>query len=185
MRDTQREADTYTEGEAGSLQGARWETRSQDPGITTWAKGRRSTTEPPRCPWMRFKLATLVIFRNPTRGYKPNAVIHRRHQSAECQGIVAHLSKSSGYRSQYTIHLSLGLLYHTFNVFVHTHMLLIDVHGYTGIFLSQTPWILGPLSLSTFTRQVPFSKPFNPPDSHFCPSNVTANRQQGSNISAV
>ena len=26
------------------------ETWSQDPGITTWAKGRHSTTEPPRCP---------------------------------------------------------------------------------------------------------------------------------------
>ena len=42
--------ETQTEGEAGSLQGARCGTRSQDPGIMPWAKGRRSTTEPPKCP---------------------------------------------------------------------------------------------------------------------------------------
>ena len=35
---------------SGSLQGARCGTRSQNPGITTWAKGRCSTTESPRCP---------------------------------------------------------------------------------------------------------------------------------------
>uniref|UniRef100_A0A8C0S8I8 Toll-like receptor 9 n=4 Tax=Canis lupus familiaris TaxID=9615 RepID=A0A8C0S8I8_CANLF len=50
MRDTQREAGTQAEGEAGSLQGARCGTRSQDPGITPWAEGRRSTPEPPRSP---------------------------------------------------------------------------------------------------------------------------------------
>ena len=38
--------------EAGSLQGARYGIRSQDPiMITTRAKGRRSTTEPPSCPY--------------------------------------------------------------------------------------------------------------------------------------
>ena len=42
--ETQREAETYAEGEAGSMQGARCETQSQDPKIMTWAKGR-----PPRC----------------------------------------------------------------------------------------------------------------------------------------
>ena len=32
-----------------------YRTQSQDPGITTWAKGRRSTTEPPKCPfWLLF-----------------------------------------------------------------------------------------------------------------------------------
>ncbi|XP_072606274.1 uncharacterized protein [Vulpes vulpes] len=50
MRDTQREAETQAEGEAGSLRGARRGTRSQDPGVTSWAKGRCSTLEPPRCP---------------------------------------------------------------------------------------------------------------------------------------
>ena len=36
MRDTEREreAETQAEGEAGSLQGAQYGTRSQDPGIT-------------------------------------------------------------------------------------------------------------------------------------------------------
>ena len=34
MRDTQREAETQAEGEAGSSQGVRCGTQSQDPGIT-------------------------------------------------------------------------------------------------------------------------------------------------------
>ena len=50
MRDTEREAETQAEGEAGSLQGAQRGTQSQDPGIMTWAKGRRSTAETPRWP---------------------------------------------------------------------------------------------------------------------------------------
>ena len=58
MRDTGREA----EGEAGSLWGARCRTRSQDPGITTWAKGRCSTTEPPRCP-------SLFLYNSPIAGF--------------------------------------------------------------------------------------------------------------------
>ena len=45
-RDTQREA----EGEAGSLPGAPCGTWSQDPGITSRAEVKCSTTEPPRCP---------------------------------------------------------------------------------------------------------------------------------------
>ena len=48
--ETQKEAETQAEGEAGSLRGARCRTWFQDPGIMTWAKGRCSTTEPPRCP---------------------------------------------------------------------------------------------------------------------------------------
>ena len=48
--ETQREAERQVDGEAGSLWGARHGTRSQDPGIRPWAKGRRSTTEPPRRP---------------------------------------------------------------------------------------------------------------------------------------
>ena len=41
---------TKAEGETVSLQGARCRTRSQDPGITLWAKSKRSTAEPPRHP---------------------------------------------------------------------------------------------------------------------------------------
>ena len=49
--ETQREAETQAEGgEANSVQGAQCGTQSQDPAITPWAKGRRSTTEPPRRP---------------------------------------------------------------------------------------------------------------------------------------
>ena len=50
MRDTERESETYAEGEIGSLWGILCRTRTQDPGIMTSAKGRCSTTEPPRCP---------------------------------------------------------------------------------------------------------------------------------------
>ena len=50
QRERQREAETQAEGEAGSPWGARWGTWSQVPGITSWAKGRCSTTEPPRRP---------------------------------------------------------------------------------------------------------------------------------------
>ena len=50
MRDTEREAESQAEGEAGSLWGAWCRTRSQDPRIMSWVKGKCSTTEPPRCP---------------------------------------------------------------------------------------------------------------------------------------
>ena len=48
MRDTQREAETQAEKEAGSMQGAWCGTRSWDSRITPWAKGRRWTAEPSR-----------------------------------------------------------------------------------------------------------------------------------------
>ena len=50
MRDTEKEAETQAEGEAGSLRGPRCGTRSQDPGITPWTEGRCSTAEPPERP---------------------------------------------------------------------------------------------------------------------------------------
>ena len=56
MRDTQREreAETQAEREAGSMQEARCWTRSWDLRIMVWAKGRHSTTEPPRPPCFVF-----------------------------------------------------------------------------------------------------------------------------------
>ena len=39
MKDTQKEAQTQAEGEAGSVQGAQCGSRSQDSRITPWAKG--------------------------------------------------------------------------------------------------------------------------------------------------
>ena len=50
MRDTEREAETQAEVEADSMQGTWCGTQSQDPRIVPWAKGRPSTTEPPRNP---------------------------------------------------------------------------------------------------------------------------------------
>ena len=49
-RERNREAETQAEGEAGSIQGARWGTQFQDSGIMPWAKCRHSTAEPPRDP---------------------------------------------------------------------------------------------------------------------------------------
>ena len=51
MRDTEKEAETQAEGEAGSLQGARCRTWIWDPGVTPWAQGRCQTAAPPRDPW--------------------------------------------------------------------------------------------------------------------------------------
>ena len=46
MKDTEREAEIQSEGEAGSTQGAGCGTWSWDSGIMPWAEGRCSTTEP-------------------------------------------------------------------------------------------------------------------------------------------
>ena len=61
MRDTQREAETQAEGEAGSLQGAPCGTRSQVSRIAPWAKGRRETAAPPRDPSFLFLFKILFI----------------------------------------------------------------------------------------------------------------------------
>ena len=50
LRDTERETETQAEGEVGSLRGAQCGTQSRDPRVRSWAKGRCSTAEPPRCP---------------------------------------------------------------------------------------------------------------------------------------
>ena len=50
MRDTEREAETQAEREAGSMQGAQCETRSQDSRTTPQAEGRHPTAEPSRDP---------------------------------------------------------------------------------------------------------------------------------------
>ena len=46
MRDTQREAETQAEGEAGSLWGAGCGTRSQAPRVTTCAKDAQPLSHP-------------------------------------------------------------------------------------------------------------------------------------------
>ena len=61
MRDTEREAETQAEGEAGSQWEAQCETQTQDPGIRTQAKGRHSTTEPPRCPYFKMSHAVCCV----------------------------------------------------------------------------------------------------------------------------
>ena len=49
IHESQREAETQAEGEAGSPWGGWHGTRSWDQ-VTPWAEGRCSTSEPPRCP---------------------------------------------------------------------------------------------------------------------------------------
>ena len=48
MIESEREAETQAEGEAGSMQGAQRETRTRVSRTTPWARGRRQTAEPPR-----------------------------------------------------------------------------------------------------------------------------------------
>ena len=78
-REREREAETQAEGEAGSLQGARCRTRSQDPGVTPWAEGRCSTAEPPRHPYISCSdaqpLPHVYKFDSVT-DYKANSVFH-------------------------------------------------------------------------------------------------------------
>ena len=64
-RDTQREreAETQAEGEAGSIRGARCGTRSWNPRITPWAKGRRSALGPPGVP--SFQASKCMIIGQP------------------------------------------------------------------------------------------------------------------------
>ena len=50
MRDPQREAETQAEGEAWSLWGPWCRIQSQDPGITTWAKGNTQPLSHPGVP---------------------------------------------------------------------------------------------------------------------------------------
>ena len=60
--ETQREAETQAEGEAGSLRGSWCGTWSQDPRIRSRAKGRQSTTEPPRRPLISSFIFYFFIF---------------------------------------------------------------------------------------------------------------------------
>ncbi|XP_077918699.1 nuclear factor of activated T-cells, cytoplasmic 3 isoform X5 [Halichoerus grypus] len=59
----QEQAGGVGEEEAGFLPSRECGTRSQDPGITTRAEGRRLTTEPPRCPYLEpDDCASIYIF---------------------------------------------------------------------------------------------------------------------------
>ena len=78
MRDTEREAETQAEGEAGSLWVAWCGTWSQDPRIMTWAKGRCSTAEPPRCP------RTDLVKRTPP--LLPVSSLRTKHHTPEDEG---------------------------------------------------------------------------------------------------
>ena len=50
MKDTEREAETQAEGEAGSTQGARCGTQSQVSRITPWAEGGAKPLSHQGCP---------------------------------------------------------------------------------------------------------------------------------------
>ena len=68
-RHTERGRERQAEGEAGSLWGAQYGTRSWDPGVMPWAEGRCFTTDPPRCPRSMIKsfehvMITSKIYQN-------------------------------------------------------------------------------------------------------------------------
>ena len=50
MKDTEREAETQAEGEAGSMQGGRYGTQSQDPGSRPEPKADAHSLSHPGCP---------------------------------------------------------------------------------------------------------------------------------------
>ena len=58
MRDTQREAETQAEGEAGSMQGARRGTRSRVSRIRPWAESSAKLLSHPGCPPSQFITST-------------------------------------------------------------------------------------------------------------------------------
>ena len=58
MRDTEREAETQAEGEAGSMQGARCGTRSLVSRIRPWAGGSAKPLSHPGCPDMDILLGS-------------------------------------------------------------------------------------------------------------------------------
>ena len=82
---TQREAEIWAEGKAGSMQGARYRTQSQDLGIMTWAKGRRSTTEPPKYSASGFLSVGILCFwgLGPMSAHSPFEVMHCEIKESE------------------------------------------------------------------------------------------------------
>ena len=92
MRDRGRMAGTQAEGEAGSLQGAWCRTQSQGPGIMTWAKGRHSTTEPPREPFFFF-FFMIITERERERGIDIGRERSRLHAPGARCGIRSRVSR--------------------------------------------------------------------------------------------
>ena len=85
MKDTEREAETQAEGEAGSMQRAWCGTPSWDSRIAPWAKGRRQTTAPPRDP-QRFYL--FIHERHRERGRDTGRGRSRLHVGSPMQDLI-------------------------------------------------------------------------------------------------
>ena len=73
MRDTEREAETQAEGEAGSLQGARCGTRSQDPGRVPKADAQPRSHPGVPVEQIKLNISSWKIHNNSP---KPQAFIH-------------------------------------------------------------------------------------------------------------
>ena len=85
MRDIQRETEVEAEGEASSLWGARCRNQSRNSGITPWAKGRCSTTEPSRSPNF-FIFKHFIYLRESEQGEKQSRRgIRRLHTEHRAQ----------------------------------------------------------------------------------------------------
>ena len=61
MRDTEREAETQAEREAGPMQGARCGTRSRVSRLTPWAEGDTKPLSHPGCPKCALRLPPRVL----------------------------------------------------------------------------------------------------------------------------
>ena len=73
MRDIEKEAEMYAEGEAGSLQTGSLMWVGLNPGITTWAKGRCPVTEPPWHPKRWLSMLSLFKAVWPLCSLPPNS----------------------------------------------------------------------------------------------------------------
>ena len=83
-REREREAETQAEGEAGSMQGARRGTRSQDPGVTPWTKGGAKPLSHPGAPVLPFffffkRIDLFVYSRDTHRGRDTGRGRSRHH----------------------------------------------------------------------------------------------------------
>ena len=85
MRDTEREAETQAEGEAGSMQGARHGTLSWVSRIMPWAKGGAKPLSHWGCPIFIYFLNFIYLFRKDTERERERQRHRQREKQAPCR----------------------------------------------------------------------------------------------------
>ena len=108
MRDTQREAGTQAEGEAGSMQGAQRGTRSQVSRIRPWDEGSAKLLSHPGCPKFKIlvafyimKLLSLQEYFSPTDIHIEVKIFCFVLQSVFCDPIMLNLSLSLYFKQDF------------------------------------------------------------------------------------